>query len=378
MVFLHPIYSGIFLFLLAASYFELYVSRRKTPYVLLIASALLVLAGGFRYFVGADYPIYKNLFLGFSMYTNYGDVWDKAVFKPNSEQIEWIFVLLNKLIFDSGLPFYMVTLSMIILSVTLKFTTLYQNLALPVLGAFMYYMPLYFFEDSGQIRQGMAVAISVFSFRYIKSRNVWMFLLMMYVALGFHKTAVAFIPAYWIVKIPLNSYRILMVLAVAVLLSPFEVYNLFGGFLDTLATQDISDGFTGYVDDSQFGQAVAFGLSDIVKILFILMLVKYDKEGCEKVEYYEYMRNLAVFGLFLFYIFRENRIFAIRLPGAYLFFMSAFVVPSIIYAVKERVQRNLHSVAMLYLVLMYFNFSRVNGRAGNFTPDRYQNILWKK
>nr|HMN26311.1 hypothetical protein [Ignavibacteriaceae bacterium] len=96
------------------------------------------------------------------------------------------------------------------------------------------------------------------------------------------------------------------------------------------------------------------------------------------VEYYEYMRNLAVFGLFLFYIFRENRIFAIRLPGAYMFFMSVFVVPSVIYAANARMKRILHTTFMVYLFLMYFNFSRSNGRGGNFTTDRYQNYLWLK
>ena len=132
------------------------------------------------------------------------------------------------------------------------------------------------------------------------------------------------------------------------------------------------------IDDSQFGQSVAFGLSDIIKVFFIYILVKYDKEGCKEVYYYEYMRNLAVFGLFLFYIFRGNRIFAIRLPGAYMFFMSVFVVPSVIYAVRFKVQKTLYSGFMLYLFLMYFNFSRGNGVGGNFTTDRYKNHLWLK
>ncbi len=378
MIFLHPVYTAIFLLLMVSSYLELYVLHKKTPLFLIIVAILLILVGGFRYFVGADYPIYKNLFSGFSIYTSYQDVLDKAVFRHTSEQIEWIYVLLNKIIFDAGLPFYLVTFTMVLMAVTLKFTTIYENLALPALGAFMYYMPLYFFEDSGQIRQGMGVAICVFSFRYIKARDLKMFLLMMYLALGFHKTAIVFLPAYWIVKIPMNSTRILVVIIIAILLSPFQIYKVFGALTDSLATQDISEGYMGYVSDSQFGQSVAFGLSDIIKIIFIFMLVNYNKVASEKIPYYEYMRNLAVFGLFLFYILRENRIFAIRLPGAYMFFMSVFVMPSIIFAVRENVKRVLHSGIMLYLFLMYFNFSRGNGVGGNFTTSKYQNILFKK
>lgn len=376
MVFLHPVFTFLFVFMAVSSYLELYVLKKKTPFFLIIAGVLMIIFSGFRYFVGADYPIYRNLYSGFSLYTTYKDVLDKALFIPTSEQIEWIYVLLNKILFDIGSPFYMVTFVMVLMSISLKFTTIYQNLAYPVLGAFMYFMPLYFFEDSGQIRQGMGVAICVFSYRYIKARNLPMFLLMMYIALGFHKTAVAFFPAYWVVKIPMNKARIIAVIVIAILLSPFEVYRIFGSLIDNIGSQDVSDGFSGYVNDSQFGQSVAFGLADIIKIFFIYILYKFDEDGCREVEYYEYMRNLAVFGLFLFYIFRGNRIFAIRLPGAYMFFMSVFVVPSIVYAAKTRVQRFLHTTFMVYLFLMYFNFSSNNGKAGNFTTSKYRNYLW--
>ncbi len=376
MVFLHPVFTFLFVFMAVSSYLELYVLKKKTPFFLIIAGVLMIIFSGFRYFVGADYPIYRNLYSGFSLYTTYKDVLDKALFIPTSEQIEWIYVFINKILFDLGSPFYMVTFVMVLMSISLKFTTIYQNLAYPVLGAFMYFLPLYFFEDSGQIRQGMGVAICVFSYRYIKARNLPMFLLMMYIALGFHKTAVAFLPAYWVVKIPMNKARIIVVIVIAILLSPFEVYRIFGSLIDNIGSQDVSDGFSGYVNDSQFGQSVAFGLADIIKIFFIYILYKFDEDGCREVEYYEYMRNLAVFGLFLFYIFRGNRIFAIRLPGAYMFFMSVFVVPSIVYAAKTRVQRVLHTTFMVYLFLMYFNFSSNNGKAGNFTTSKYRNYLW--
>ena len=376
MVFLHPVFTFLFVFMAISSYLELYVLKKKTPFFLIIAGVLMIIFSGFRYFVGADYPIYRNLYSGFSLYTTYKDVLDKALFIPTSEQIEWIYVFINKILFDLGSPFYMVTFVMVLMSISLKFTTIYQNLAYPVLGAFMYFLPLYFFEDSGQIRQGMGVAICVFSYRYIKARNLPMFLLMMYIALGFHKTAVAFLPAYWVVKIPMNKARIIAVIVIAILLSPFEVYRIFGSLIDNIGSQDVSDGFSGYVNDSQFGQSVAFGLADIIKIFFIYILYKFDEDGCREVEYYEYMRNLAVFGLFLFYIFRGNRIFAIRLPGAYMFFMSVFVVPSIVYAAKTRVQRVLHTTFLVYLFLMYFNFSSNNGKAGNFTTSKYRNYLW--
>lgn len=378
MVFLHPVFSGVFILLMVASYLEVYTYRRKNSIFLWVAAILLIFAAGFRDWVGADYPIYRNLFAGFPLYTTYGDVVDKALFRPNSEEIEWIFVLINKVIFDLGLPFYMMTFVMALMSITLKFTTIYKYVAYPSLGAFFYFMPLFFFEDSGQIRQGMSIAILVFSFRYIASRNLFMFLLFIYLALGFHKTAIVFLPAYWLVLVPMNRARIFAVIIISILLSPFEVYRLLGGMLEGLAAQDVAKGFDAYVEDSTYGQSLGFGLSDIIKIIFIIILLLYDKAAEEKVYYYEYMRNLAVVGLCMFYVMRGNTIFAVRLPGVYLYFLSVFVMPNIAFAVKDSVKRILHMGFSLYLFLMYFNFSRGNGLAGRFTPDRYNNVLLRR
>ena len=376
MAILHPIFIIIFLFLAFASYWEIFKLEKKQSIFVWIAGILIVVAIGFRLDAGADYPVYKMLFLGFAIYTTYGDVLDKALFRSNAEEIEWIFVLINKLVFDFGFPFYIVTFIMALIAVSLKFTTIYRNVAFPSLALLFYFMPIMFFEDSGQMRQGLGIAVCVASFKFIKDRNLPMFLLCMYIALGFHKTSVIFLPAYWIVKIPLNSKRIFWILVVALLSSPFELYRLGGGIFGSIAPDDLSGAYTGYLDDRYYGTEVETGLNDIVKLFFIGILIKYDKEACDEVWWYEYMRNLAVFGLALFYFFRSNQIFAIRLPGAYMFFVTMFCMSSIVYAVKGRTRQILYLGFMTYLVAMFFYFGKGNGAKGGFSSDRYTNALW--
>lgn len=372
---LHPIFIVIFLFLAFASYYEIYRAEKKNSIFVWIAALLIIVAVGFRIDVGADYPIYRTLFSGFALYTTYGDVFDKAMFRENAEQIEWIFVLLNKLIFDFGMPFYIVTFVMAVITVTLKFTTIYKNVAYPALAILFYFMPIMFFEDSGQMRQGLGIAVCVASFKFIKERKLFMFLLCMYIALGFHKTSIVFIPAYWLVKIPLNSRRIFWILVISLLLSPFEVYRIAGGALESLTPQDVGGAYTGYLDDHYYGTEVETGLNDIVKLFFIVILIRYDKDACREVWWYEYMRNLAVFGLALFYLMRSNEIFAVRLPGAYMFFMTMFCMPSIVFAVKESVKQILYAGFMTYFTMMFFYFGRGNGDKGRFTAGKYSNVI---
>lgn len=374
---LHPIFAIIFVFLAIGSYLEVYKFQRKQPLFVIIGAILMIVAAGLRLWAGADYPIYRNLFTGFSLYTEYGDVWDKAMFRKNSEQIEWLYVLLNKLIFDAGLPFFAVTFTAALISISIKLFTIYKNVEFPLLGILFYFMPIMFFEDAGQIRQGLAIAFCVFSFQFIKTRNLWMFLLCMYIALGFHKTAVVFIPAYWLVKIPMNSKRIFWVLILAIITSPLELYRIGGDLFSSIAPPDASDAYTGYVDDKYYGTEVESGLNDIVKLIMIVILIRYDKKACDNVWWYEYMRNLGVFGLVLFYFFRSNQIFAIRLPGVYLFFLTMFCLPSIVYALKDSTRKLLYMGFMAYLSMMFFYFGKGNGNSAGFTIGRYKNVLWK-
>ena len=373
---LHPIFILIFLFLAAASYWEIFKLEKKQSVFVWVAAILIVVAVGFRVNVGADYPVYKALFSGFALYTTYGDVLDKALFRPNTEEIEWIFVLINKIIFDFGFPFYIVTFVMALITVSLKFTTIYKNVAYPSLALLFYFMPIMFYEDSGQMRQGLGIAVCVASFKFIKERNLFMFLLCVYIALGFHKTAIVFLPAYWIVKIPLNSNRIFWILVGALLASPFEIYRFGGNFFSSISPDDVSGAYTGYLNDRYYGNEVATGLNDIVKLFFIVILIKYDKKGCDEVWWYEYMRNLSVFGLAIFYIFRSNEIFAVRLPGAYMFFVTMFCLSNLVYAVQGRARQILYLGFMTYFVAMFFYFGSGNGHRGSFTSERYNNALW--
>ena len=97
---------------------------------------------------------------------------------------------------------------MAFIAMSLKFKTIYDNVEFPALALLFYFMPIMFFEDSGQMRQGIGIAICVYSFKYIKSRELWKYVVMMYFALAFHKTSIVFVPAYWLVRIPMNSKRI--------------------------------------------------------------------------------------------------------------------------------------------------------------------------
>lgn len=377
MAIFHPIFIFAFVLIIIASYLEQSQPIKNKKGLIAFIALILIIAAGGRTDVGADFPIYRQLYqTAFPLYTNYGDVWDKMTFQPNSMEIEWLFVLVNKILFDMGMPFYYVTFFVAIVSISLQFDTFYKYSALPMFSILFYFMPSFFFSESGQMRQGLGIAVCIFSLRYINKRDLWKFLFCMFIALGFHKSAIVFIPAYWLVLLPFNASRWTTLLVISVLLSPFEVYTLFGNLFSSLTPQDVSNAYTGYLNDRYYGQDIETGKNDVIKLIIVIIVLLYDKEAEKKIPYYEYFRNLAFFGYCLFYILRGNAIFATRLPGVYVVIMGYFVLPGIIASVKVETRRLLQVGFTVYFILLSMVFMNVNGRKGRFTSDTYDNVLW--
>ncbi len=374
---LHPIYLVIFAILLAVFAINNNLQKSDTNKILIFVAVLMIIAAGGRQNVGADFPVYSKMYyFGFPNYTTYLDVWNKATFQPNSMEIEWLYVLINKIFFDFGFPFFVITFIMVISSVSLQLNTFLKYSEMPVLSMLFYFMAIYFFTDSGQMRQGLGTAICVFSVRYIIKKDVWRYLICIFIALGMHKSTIIFVPAYWIATLPLTGKQWIPILITSVILAPFEIYNLFGGFFSALTPQDVSSAFEGYSNDKYYGNEMKSGLGDVINIFFILFILFFDKNAQKKIAYYEYFRNMALFGYCLYYIFRGNTIFATRLPGVYIAMAGYFAIPGIVAAARKETQTTLRLGLITYFLLFCFAFSRVNADRAGFTIDKYQNILW--
>lgn len=355
------------------------MNPKDSKRLLLGAIIVMIIAAGGRYHVGADFPIYKNMYEeGFPLYTTYADVWDKATFQPNSMELEWAFVLLNKILYDLGLPFYALTFVMATLALTILYKVLTKYSSFPGVSFIFYYLPLYFIVECGQMRQGMGGALVLLSVPYILERKMWKFLLVMFIALGFHKSVIVFVPAYWLVKLPFNAKTWTTLVIISVFLAPFQVYKLFGGAFESLMPQDVSNAYTGYENDRYYGNAMETSFADVFNIFFIIILLAYDKIGTKKVYYYEYFRNLAFFGFCLFYILRGNEIFATRLPGSYFTMAGYFMVPGIIACLEGERKYLMKYVMLGYFIMFYILFSMGNAKRGNFTWGSYQNVIWSK
>lgn len=161
---------------------------------------------GLRYGIGTDYFSYQNAF-----------------YKIKSNlyvESEFLYLFINKFIAYIGLEFQLV------LFITSFITTLFIYLALRNFKAYIYisigmfvYMLLYYQISFNAIRQIAAMAILLYSVKFIINRNFIKFTIFVIIAMGFHKTAVLFFPLYILYYIySSHKYRIIKIASFTLLI----------------------------------------------------------------------------------------------------------------------------------------------------------------
>ncbi len=373
MVFLHPVFTITTLVLIGYSFLEVYNNRSyKSVWVFIW---ILVVMIGLRAWVGADYPIYLRSYNFYGERVSYSDIFENALGRGDGLEMEWLYILLGKVLYLFDMPFFIFTLFVAVISITIKYRVFDKNVLYGALAMLLYLHPTLYTSDGGHMRQGLSMAMVLFSFEYIKKRNLLMFMFIMYIAIGFHKSVTLFIPMYWLVRIPLNSTRILLLVLVCMALSPLKVYQYIA-LLDTLAPEEVYSGFQSYESVDIDVTSGFIKLNDLICIFYTYFLVTYDKEASERIPYYEYMRNIVVVGICMYFIFRWNNIFSSRLVSNFLIY-TPIVLASIVVAVKnEMLKKSLHLVLIGFVVFYYFVYGSMQADRARYTVDKYQNYLW--
>lgn len=350
------IYNLMAILILVSSIYE--VSKDETPskmwfYFIII---MMTLTAGLAYGLSPDWLAYWNAFEGAAQ-TSFVELSDLA----ERVDMEFGYMLLNKIVSFLGLGYASFTLIIAGIALWLKANTIYKYGGYAFMALLMYFIPTYLFEEHVHVRQGLASAVMFFSIKYIIERKLWKFLLCFAVAFLFHKAVIAFVLAYWIVKIRLNNFTILALVGGAV------IANLVG----------LSTAIDGVMQLMPFGVAETYNdyrnelmdrgvLGDIVKVITVLVIVTFNRAVSEKDELFVYFRNLYLFGIVIYFFFGQG-IFAARLPGFYTVYL-IFVVPRMVKALRDNAMfKNIVYIGFtVYTVLLYVNFYRNWGDRSGF------------
>ena len=287
---LHPYFLIAIIYMLFFSVQEVFGQKVEKKYFWFLGVYLMILAG-LRDNVGPDYGSYRMIYF-YSDTKEYINIFLKALHIEGSENVdlEWLYALINKVLLNVfNAPYYVLTLIIAICAIFFKVEYTDDNTFYPFTFTLFMFIPNFFIGESGQIRQNLGTFIVYFALRYIKDRKLWLYLFWMFIASGIHNVCYIFIPMYWLVRIPLNKYLMLVLIIGSIFASPFEVYRVFGSFLDGLATDSmLVDGFNGYMNESVERLNGGIGIPEVMMAILTFFLFTFDDKMMEKFPYYEY------------------------------------------------------------------------------------------
>jgi len=334
--------------LLVSSILEVYGGSEEKPskqwfYSIVV---LMMLTAGLAYGLSPDWVAYWNAFEGASVTSLF-----ELPLLAEAVDMEFGYMLLNKIVSSIGLGYASFTLIIAVIALYLKSTTIYEYGGYVFLALMMYFVPIYFFEEHVHVRQGLANAIMIYSVRFIIERKLYKFLLCFVIAFLFHKAVVAFLLAYWVVKIRFNNTTIITIVMVAVIANAAGLSSVIDGVMQFMPF-GVAETYNDYANES----IEASILGDIVKVITVLVMLAFNKQAEENDEYFAYFRNIYIFGVVMYFFF-GNSIFGSRLPVFYTVYL-VFVVPRMIKALQHNAFfKNVVYIGFTtYTLLLYINF----------------------
>lgn len=308
------LYIVLLFFVYAVSFADITNMNKKYKIYLGCSIFLIsVLIGGLRYNTGTDWAQYYFFFTDNHTFENF-----------ENSPFEYGYILLNYLLKSITEQYNILLIVMTAMVCLLKFSCIFRYAHFPLVVLLLNFA--FYLGDFFAVRQILALAITVYSVRYIIEKDLKRFLLFLLFAVLFHRTAIIFLFAYWIFPMKINLKHVVVVIFACLALSQIQM-------IDSITSMNLD---SMYMDKLQLYQAakendISFGTassneekllnSTIKKICFLSLFFFIRKRVAQQNENYNGFLNLSIFSNIIFAFFM-NTIpeIALRLVVYYNFF----------------------------------------------------------
>lgn len=220
------IYFLFFLICIILAFLSTKVKSKYSKTLKLIIFLALFLFSGLRYDVGFDYSytyVPGYYFINSNVTTH---------FEP-------AYILLNKFVYMvfNNIDFVFLICSFITIYLLIK--SIEEESDDYFISIIMIFCSRFYLYSFGQIRQYIAIAIFIYSIKYIIKKDIKKYFLLILLAMTFHKTAVIYFPVYFLNKIKLSRSMYVLCILVSPLFKPF--FNFIYQFLGTRYYQSYID-----------------------------------------------------------------------------------------------------------------------------------------
>lgn len=318
----------------------------------LISIILIMLFAGLRYGIGTDYANYANIFSRISQNTPYNNGLEKGFLYTAR--------FFNR--FEHGFVQHILFISII--------TSLFHYLAIKsssqssshrVLIYLMLFLTSTYFIPFNAVRQGVAIAISFYSFKFIRERKLLWVVACTILSYWFHRSGIILFFIYFLYLFPTKKIILYGIILFAFVVNKYDliilVLDFILGLLDAKSARHLITVKAIY--GSGLG-VYAYVLMSLVVIFFYKIKTRDDK----------FLLLMFAGGISLRVLSLENIIF-IRLAYYFTVF-DILVIPNFILGFKERENRIIFSAFVLGVYGLLFALALKNSNGLN----PYNSILF--
>lgn len=322
-----------------------------------ISFILLVMQVGLRWETGTDWIPYFNHFTSFSNITS---------------------IFLSELQFEYGYGLFVWTLKSISPSYTLFLLVhafIYYFLIFKSFGRYtpnLYLSLLLFYTLSigfmGSNRQLIALAICIYAVRFIIDKKPFLFLLLIFISVFFHTTALIFVIYYFL------NRNIKPVVFLSILIFSFVIgktqlpFFLFSSFGDLVGGQ-ISNRTFAYTEGAKDALSDAsLSIIGLFKRLVFLSIFYYNRRILrEKLIYYNILLNGYFVGIVIYFLFANTLLIIVNRGSLYFTIMEPLLIASQMVLLKGK-DTKLVGLLILLVFSVFFFYQSIASYPELFIP----------
>ena len=325
---------GVILLIIALIFAIIGKENRVKNSFLIISTTLFL---GFSYNMGGDWRAYKIF---------YEEAIPKLSINNLSEiRFEKGYIILNYLFNELGINYeiFQGIVLMFCIFITLK---LVEKKSKNFYIAFVYIFIYFLFSYSAEpiLRQFIAITLIIIGFKYIEERKILKYLIWVFLAFQFHKSAIIGILFYLSNYLNFKSMKRILIFIILAFILSFNINNILDLIIKLIPFLKI---YSGYLKNEIYSSIVQRSLIGNLYLIItvciyfaIIMYTKYEKK-------YKIYLNLAILGI-IFEIF-ANRFFILVRFNSYFVFPIAIVISNI-----DRLKFNLKIKKFFILFILFF------------------------
>lgn len=321
---------GLFITIASIGLAEI-VNPKSKNILLSLCFVFLLIVISFRNMGGSDFELFQM------QYSTQRDLdgWEEG------------YKFLSSLFHNWGLGFSLFLLAITFISLLLIFDTIRRYSTFFVLSVIMYVGSFMIYYNIIALRQMIALALIVYSYRYIMEQKLIYFVLFLLCAFFFHKSSLIFILAYpFCTFFRVEKIYVCIFFIVSFLIGQIINFNLLTALFSNEAYQTLLDErLSKYTDEIG-----TISYSTIIKVSFVLFMIRINYNKISHNQCFVFLTKLYVLYCGLFLIFNQWPIFM----RMYVYFeiSSIFVVAHVVNYIRIN-NKGLSFIFYLLVAVLY-------------------------